>query len=74
MENIANLTYDYEKKIDKIDCVLKLIEQIVDDNNLSFGAFTEIVKLTNLLLRVRQKLKDKINELIKQNDKKILKS
>ena len=74
MEDIAKTTYDYEKKIDKIDCVLKLIEQIIDDNNLSFGAFTEIVKLTNLLLRVRQKLKDKINELIKQNDKKILKS
>ena len=41
MEDIAKLTYNYEKKIDKIDCVLKLIEQIVDDNNLSFGAFTE---------------------------------
>ena len=74
MEDIANLTYDYEKKIDKIDCVLKLIEQIVDDNNLSFGDLTKMADTTNLLIKLRQRLINEINELIKQNDKKILKS
>lgn len=74
MKDIANLTYDYEKKIDKIDCTLKLIEEIIDENDFSFSAFTKMADTTNLLSRVRQKLKDKINELIKQNDKKILKS
>lgn len=74
MEDIAKLTYDYEKKIDKIDCLLKLIEQIIDENDFSFSAFTKMVDTTNLLIRVRQKLKDEINELTEQHDKKTLKS
>lgn len=74
MEDIAKLTYNYEKKIDKINCVLKLIEEIVDENNLSFGDFIKMANVTNLLLQAKRKLINEINELTKQNDKKTLKS